>query len=264
MGLINKIILFTDYPSNSLSIDQLKSNLNNLGFSIISRGNIYDFLDLDEYELINISSIFAQTLITDISEEITNLSNPINEASKQHVLLRGSNKNHKTLYDGFWLQRIFHNILFNKIPEECTDQHLHIIITSRLICTYEVKRYHARVVLTGCPALISTSGIVEAPARPREYYLLKASFLQSGKDLEELDEIYKGKFIKYDDERITDIVSSYIFQPILYKFSGTSFCEDDSCCQYNSHWHEEVIRLQQKGRFCSNCKSMLDSIRNLN
>ena len=82
MGLINKIILYTDYPSNSLSIDQLKSNLNNLGFSIISRGNIYDFLDLDEYELINISSIFAQTLITDISEEITNLSNPINGNTK--------------------------------------------------------------------------------------------------------------------------------------------------------------------------------------
>ncbi len=88
MDLINKIIVYTDYPSNSLSIDQLKSNLNNLGFSIISRGNIYDFLDLDESELINISSKFSQTLITDISEEITNLSNPINRFTIAFIFIR--------------------------------------------------------------------------------------------------------------------------------------------------------------------------------
>ncbi|NIM44429.1 MAG: hypothetical protein GTO54_02165, partial [Nitrososphaeria archaeon] len=63
------------------------------------------------------------------------------------------------------------------------------------------KRYHARTSVYGVPSVISTTGLVEAPAKPREYYLLKQQYEMLGKDLLELKERFKGSFIDYDDER---------------------------------------------------------------
>ena len=40
------------------------------------------------------------------------------------------------------------------------------------MCTYDAtdSRYHGRAVICSNPAIISTTGMIEAPARPREYY----------------------------------------------------------------------------------------------
>ncbi|MDI6793629.1 MAG: hypothetical protein QME81_12325 [bacterium] len=70
------------------------------------------------------------------------------------------------LYDGFSLQEIFRKL----IPlQEHNLTHAHIVFTSRLFGTYEDNRYHARVAVFGSPSLISTTGIVEAPAKPGEF-----------------------------------------------------------------------------------------------
>ena len=65
------------------------------------------------------------------------------------------------MYDGFELQKILRR--FN-----CNNETLHIIITNRLTCTFDEndKRYHARAVICANPAIISTTGIIEAPAKP--------------------------------------------------------------------------------------------------
>jgi hypothetical protein len=205
------------------------------------------------------------------------------------------------LYDGLWLQRIFHKIMAEKVPNEfgsgspksfvrpsAHDEvpldprssrgyprsrgFIHVIFTSRLFGTFETsgslnilpldhyprsQRYHARVILTGLPSLISTSGIVEAPARPKEYYWLKAGFIQGGKDVKELDLIYKGRFIEYDDPRITSVLGPYVLQAIFYELTGNPFCDNPSCSLYNSHWQEEVLKAQLEGKLCEEHRDII-------
>ena len=72
-----------------------------------------------------------------------------------------------TLYDGFELQ----NIIAENIS--ITDNTLHIIFTNKLTVTFDNDdfRYHARALISSNPTIISTTGIIEAPAKPKQYYL---------------------------------------------------------------------------------------------
>jgi len=67
------------------------------------------------------------------------------------------------IYDGFEIK----NILESVIPkDETANDCLHIIFTNKLTCTYDHGdfRSHGRAVICSNPSIISTSGIVEAPA----------------------------------------------------------------------------------------------------
>ena len=75
-----------------------------------------------------------------------------------------------SLYDGFVIQ----NMLAEIIPTaEISLAHIHIIFTSLFTGTFSEDdwRYHARAVICGTPSIVSTIGIVEALAKPREFYL---------------------------------------------------------------------------------------------
>jgi hypothetical protein len=169
------------------------------------------------------------------------------------------------LYDGFRL----HLVLQGLLPkEEFSIEHVHVIFTNRLFGTFDEgdRRYHARVSIYGFPSIISTTGIVEAPAKPREFYLLKQQYAALAGDvpLEALKEKFKGRFIDYDDERLTEVMKGYVMQAIFYHVFGDPFCGKISCRLYNSHWQEEVIESQLGARekeFCDHHQEMLEGLR---
>jgi hypothetical protein len=74
------------------------------------------------------------------------------------------------LYDGFMMQRLFETMINEN---ESNIDHVHIVFEDRLICTFNEEdwRYHARTIVGGSPSIISTTGIVEAPAKPKEWYI---------------------------------------------------------------------------------------------
>lgn len=158
------------------------------------------------------------------------------------------------LYDGFKMAYILRDL----IPrEERNLAHLHIVFTNQLFGTWEEgdRRYHARASFYSFPTLLSTSGIVEAPAKPREYYFLKQQYSALGMPdaiSVELERRFKGRFIDYDDERLTEVMKGYVMQAIAYHFWGDPFCEDENCRLYNAHWQEEVIQSQLESpyEFC--------------
>lgn len=166
------------------------------------------------------------------------------------------------LYDGFKLQKVFRDIL----PEK--ESHLdigHIAFTNRLICTYEKgdNRYHARVIMCGFPSLISTTGIVEAPAKPKEFYVIKQKYHALGTEppVEELKALIEGKFIDYDDENMTRAFRGYVLQAIFYHSTGEPFCEDKDCMLFNAHWQEEVINAQiVSGQLCERHRGLLEEM----
>lgn len=180
----------------------------------------------------------AKIRVTDINEEKENV--PLRaEIEYEERCLRGQTPAKGILYDGFKLRQLLFTFL---TKEDRRLDNIHIVLTNRLIGTFddEDKRYHARTNILGLPSLISLSGIVEAPAKPREFYLLK----QKNIPIEVLKEEFKGRFIDHDDERLTELIKGFFLRSIFYQLFGEGFCEDVDCRLFNAHWQEELIRAQ--------------------
>lgn len=171
---------------------------------------------------------------------------------------------HNICYDGFELQ----NALGSMIPaRELTDDILHIIFTDRLTCTYDGmdRRYHARSVICSNPSIISTSGIIEAPAKPREYYTKLISYSRMGISTDTLKEEFKGKFLEYNDPRLARIIPGYVMQAIFYHETHEPFCRNPDCMLYNAHWQSELLHSQiVVGRLCGYHSRILDGMRHVN
>ena len=164
------------------------------------------------------------------------------------------------LYEGVWYQKIVSEIIhqgkfdFNR----CT-----ILFTNQLFGTWGRGdlRYHARVSLYAFPNLISTTGLVEAPAKPKGFYLKK----QMGVSVELLEEEYQGRFLDHGDVRMTEVLKGYAMQALFFHLSGEPFCQDPDCRLFNSHWQEEVLHAQMDGQyeFCPRHEAMLKKLRGL-
>ena len=161
------------------------------------------------------------------------------------------------MYDGFELQKKLRYLNEDK-------EILHIIITNRLTCTFDENdnRYHARAVICANPAIISTTGIVEAPAKPREYYFEAMALKSQGLGIESAKEKYKDRFLEYNDKRLTRIVEGYLLQVIFYNITGESFCEDIQCKLNNAHWQRDLLFSQIE--INNLCKKHSEILKNLN
>lgn len=154
------------------------------------------------------------------------------------------------LYDGFWLQRIF----AETIPA-AESAHVHIIFTGLLTCTFSEDdwRYHGRTVVCGTPSIISTAGIVEGPARPKEFYLAQFGGMA---DLGSIRKKFAGRFIDYGDDMMA-AATAYALQALFFFVAdGEPFCDDRNCWLYNAHWQEELIHMVEKGGLCSRHRQM--------
>ena len=163
------------------------------------------------------------------------------------------------MYDGFEVQ----NIIYDVITKNDSDQNnLHIVFTNRLICTYYTtdSRYHGRAVICSNPAIISTTGMIEAPARPREYYFEAMKCKMQGLDIQNVKKNYSGKFLDYHDKRLSKISEGYLLQAIFYYMTGDAFCDSLDCRLNNAHWQKDLLYSQLKiGKLCNKHQALLDN-----
>jgi hypothetical protein len=162
------------------------------------------------------------------------------------------------LYDGERLLELFNQAL----PEDRRGSHmLHLVLTNQLFGTWSFDdlRFHARTSIYGIPSIISTSGLVEAPAKSRQYYLTQ----QLGVSPVALEQQFQGQFLVYDDSRLTRVIKGYIMQALLYHLTGEPFCNDPNCRLFNAHWQHELIHAQLESpyEFCPKHQSVLDGLR---
>lgn len=170
--------------------------------------------------------------------------------------IEGKTRAFGVLYDGFLLARLFGLVLPREAPRRAVD----IVFTNRLFGTWDDanKRYHLRTSVYGVPSLVSTTGLIEAPARTREYYLLKQQYERLGRDLTELKDVFRGQFLDYGDSRLTGVAGGYALQAVFYALAGHPFCEDASCRLYNAHWQAELIHAHiESGELCQRHAGML-------
>lgn len=168
-------------------------------------------------------------------------------------------KENLLMYDGVLLQKLYQEILC-QLGFEINLSELHIIITDKLVGSFDEIdwKYHARLIILGNPTILSTSGLIYGPARPKEYYLKILCYSRDPELLAEVENEYRGKFLEYNDKRINTIIEGLSMQSIWYFIQGDPFCNDSSCRLHNSHWQEEIIRLNMNSNIC---KQHLDFIK---
>jgi hypothetical protein len=154
------------------------------------------------------------------------------------------------MYDGFEIQKILTELIPN---EETTSDLFHIFFTNKLTCTYDYNdyRYHGRAIIGANPSIISTTGIIEAPAKPREYYLDLISNYTQGINVESIKQKYKGTYLEYNDARLSKIIEGYLLQAIFYFETGEAFCDKTECRLFNAHWQKDLLYSQlENGKLC--------------
>jgi len=248
-----EIILYDEGTAPELALEEIAKYLKQkMGrVKVEMRGNPFVF-NLPQDRVSDYARKIAVTKIQGVRQRILSEQEPLYgeiEYEKRRIL--GKTRAFGILYDGFHLLRIFCEIVSRA---ERSLEFVHIFFTNRLFATWDDsdQRYHLRTSVYGIPSIISTTGLVEAPAKPREYYLLKQQYETLGKDVTELKDRFKGRFIDYEDKRLTEVAKGYAMQAVFYSLTGDPFCEDKGCRLYNAHWQEELIfaQLESEYEFC--------------
>ncbi|MGH7808426.1 MAG: DUF6775 family putative metallopeptidase, partial [Thermodesulfobacteriota bacterium] len=109
MSQIKRIFLYSDFPSRSLSIQEIIDYVKDHGLSAQDRGNLFEFLDLTKEETLELAIKTAGMRVLDISEPIDEIHAPIfGEINAELERLKGKTSFLGVLDDGLWLQRILH------------------------------------------------------------------------------------------------------------------------------------------------------------
>ncbi|OGP53031.1 MAG: hypothetical protein A2Y65_08995 [Deltaproteobacteria bacterium RBG_13_52_11] len=116
-------------------------------------------------------------------------------------------------------------------------------ITRDYIATFDRDdlRWHLRYGVFSFPTIISLPGIIEAPARPREYYLLRSQGIPD----EMMPDSLKDRYLTINDPRFPRVLAGILLQAFFYFQIGDPFCPDPLCSLYHAHWQEELLRSQR-------------------
>ena len=253
---ISKIILYDEPTVTEIQISHIRKFITKVfPVEVELRKNFFESSDEMMFEKI------AATRIFDLKNQFKKHKPSIDDIQIEKENVDTSNKETIALYDGFELQKI---ITEQIPPDDRACNILNIIFTNKTTCTFDREgdfRYHARALIGSNPAIISTTGIIEAPAKPKQYYLdLITCF--SAERTEEVKERYKGEFLEYHDSRLCKIAEGYILQGIMYYETGEAFCENKKCRLFNSHWQKDLLYSQiENSKFCKRHSEILEELK---
>ena len=174
--------------------------------------------------------------------------------------IENSSKNNIIMYDGFEFQKTITDLI---AIDELNHDQFHVVFTNKLTCTYDNSdyRYHGRALIASNPAIISTTGIIEAPAKPRQYYMDLITNYNQGLNLDSIKEKYSGTFLEYHDKRLAQIIEGYLLQAIFYYCTGNPFCENPDCRLFNAHWQRDLLYSQiESGNLCEKHEKILKNL----
>ncbi len=261
MHRFNYVHLYDEPSSKTLNMNEIADYISDIvKCNVDIRKDFFSYF-LKQKNINFITDKLAATKVFDIKKPfVKHKPSPIEIEFEKKVLASPDKRLLGILYDGFELQQIFNNL----IPEEeNTLKHIHMVFTNRMVCTYNENdyRYHYRTLICGYPTIICTSGIIEAPAKPKEFYFLQQYYTSIGKtDLHELKKKFRGRFIDYDDCKFTEVTKGFVLQSLFYHIIGNPFCKKKECRLLNAHWQEDMITSQiNNGNLCDEHLKILNS-----
>lgn len=253
---ISKIFLYDEPAVSQIQLERLAIFLKEtFRVQVEIRDSIFKFSKKDTAEKIASCRIFNprkpyekhNPSKEEITFEETNFDNSI---KTENIIM----------YDGFEIQKV----LTELIPvKETSCDFFHIFFTNKLTCTYDYNdyRYHGRALIGANPSVISTTGIIEAPAKPKEYYLDLMVNVTQHSDIDVIKQKYKGTYIEYNDTRLSKIIEGYLLQAIFYFETGSEFCDKIECRLFNAHWQKDLLYSQiENGKLCEIHKHVLEKL----
>lgn len=271
MSFCKYIKFHNDSSWRELDIDKILSYIKKIfPYNIIEKEK-ESLLCLDSTNNEKTFSFYNQAIVQDLKKPLDiydlNYYNSFNNIEKKVIETDKKNELFDLLlYDGFLIQKFLQKLMENdekqQHQQELTFSKINIMITDKLLGTFDETdwRYHARSLICGNPTLISTSGIVEGIAKPRDYYYKLYFFKEDLDIVDELKNEYNGQFINYNDPRINDIIEGLVLQSIFYFInSGDPFCGDRNCRFFNAHFQDDIIRVNIKEKkICQRHKILIN------
>jgi len=264
---ISKIFLYDEPAVQEIQISNLKNFLlKTFHVDVEIKGCIFNNFDVETVEKISSCRIFEPKI--PFKKHLPNKQEIDFEKSvckdtklmENTIMVEDAKRIEDVMmYDGFELQNIIYDVITKNDSE---PNNLHIVFTNRLICTYDTadSRYHGRTVICSNPAIISTTGMIEAPARPREYYFEAMKYKMQGLDIQDIKKKYSEKFLDYHDDRLSKISEGCLLQAIFYYMTGDAFCDSLDCRLNNAHWQKDLLYSQLKiGKLCNKHQAILDN-----
>jgi len=198
---------------------------------------------IEDEQMEAIASSLASARVKDPTRAEQDYEPMYGELDYERRVLEGEARAGGILYNGRILEDIFSKILKPKVERAS------IVLTDRLVSTFsrDDLRHHLRTIVCGFPSIVSLPGIVEAPAKPREYYLMKQKMEIQGAgelQIEQLKSSFKGRFLDYGDPRTIEVVKGLLFQAVMFHLTLEPFCEKRGCRLFNAHWQEDLIQSQ--------------------
>ena len=250
------LYLYDEGTARTLDISQLAAYIRDrIGLTPVVRGGLLAHFAPSAQAQHLLAERIANLKVRDVNRPFAPPNAIYGEIEFERRRLAGGDRGpFGILYDGFLFQALLRDLLPR---EEAGLAHLHISFTNRTLGTWQEDdlRYHLRTILLGQPALISTSGLVEAPAKPREFYAAQQAIgCAAREELTQalLKEQFKGRFLAHDDPRLTEVAKGFVMQAIFYQWAGEGFCPDRDCRLFNAHWQEELLhsQLESPREFC--------------
>jgi hypothetical protein len=283
MNPVKQIYLYADDESTNLDyhdlISYLKSKFKNIKIELRNdflTHHVFDGnspipnhlrkMEQDDFDVV--TSLAYQVVnckVRNINERNLNIKPMMGEVNlEKKYLVKPESIIPGILYDGIRLHNLYQNHINGS---ELGEEFCHVIITPRLLSSFDTfdKRYHARAIICGFPCIISTSGIIEAPAKPKEYYKLKNALISQG--IITIDEFMpdqmRSSYLAYDDPRINEVIKGYLMQAIFYHLITDPFCSEPKCRLFNAHWQSELLSAQLKEpEFCKLHQDILEKLNN--
>lgn len=261
------IYIYTDRPHSVSAIEDIEPFLKSLDFPVTSCGDVMTALiPPDARE--QCAEKFASLRVREFRKKRSIYKNPPPHFIQEEARFLSSDdpmtlkEDASNVYEGFLLAKFSRSL----VPQNKQND-IHLIITSRLPLTWDEQsfRYHGRTVVCEHPvALISTTGLVEAPAKPKEYYLYEMA-MQRMKETGVLagsaplvEEKPNFNFLTYDDMRMKECLCGVVLQAIFFLAALEPFCDDKACRLYNAHWQEEMLEAQTRGKLCARHQNLLE------
>ena len=152
------------------------------------------------------------------------------------------------------------------IPEAASDMgHQHIIICSDLLADYDPQNgLFGGVAALGNPSIVSTSGLIEVPSRPREYNFRRAQYVMLGAEeyLEDLAHQFADQTAGYGDPRINELLKGYLLMAVVYRATGDGPCAEPTCPLHAARTQAELLQAQTglESRLCAHHTALLEAI----
>ena len=253
---ISKIFLYDEQSVPEIKVSKLADFIKKtFSVDIEIRKNIFQNVDK------TLARHLASCRIINTKKPYEFHSPSIEEIEFENESLENSSKiKNIVMYDGFELQKLVSGLISE---DESYLDNFHIIFTNRLTCTYDFNdyRYHGRAIICSNPSIISTTGVIEAPAKPREYYMELISNMAQGLNVDSLKKKFQGSYLEYHDERISTVIEGYVMQAIFYYLIGEPFCEKEDCRLFNPHWQKDLLRSQiEIGKLCEKHQKILEKL----